>query len=238
MVAAQHLRCIHIGISTDLIKYQTVSQYIQPLNSVFSRVYAEAYQETEWSGGEFYVPLSGPLYQPREITLPMLTISRQPNRVILPADTQVAPLAAQKLLNSGGAGTAGTSGFAAIYSVELLPVSVGRCTVALGVMILDGGGAITSFITPFGYYDVSSAGQFGPSLSVQESFSTPRYVTTAYNSGDSTVWVYYYLFDGYGGMTVDLCVHWSLTNASQLGMTTITPPTEYGLFTSNSRIVF
>lgn len=238
MVAAQFLRVVKIGIGTDSIKYQTVAQYIQPTNSLLSRVYAEAYQPEEWTGGEMYVPLAGPLYQERIISLPMLTLARGPNRIVLPTDTQGGPLAAQVLAPGANAGTAGTGCFEAIYSVEIQPLTVGECTIALGVCHLTSGGALNGgFITPFGYYDVARAGQFGPFQPVNEVFTTPRYITDAYIANDSRVAIYYYLFDGYGGMTVDISVSWSVCNASSFGLTSITPPGEYGSFLSNSRSV-
>lgn len=230
LASSNTVRCISVGLSTDIIKYTVISQAIQPTNAPVNRVYAEAYQPSEWSGGEQYWPLSSPILQQRNVSLPMMNISKQANRITLASDTQVTPLAAQKLLNGASAGSAGTNGFASIFSVEAQPVTVGQCTLALGVMILDGGGAITNVITPFGYYDISRAGQFGPTQGVYESFVTPRYVTTSYASGDSSVVIYYYLFDGYGGMTIDLSVNWSLMNASTFGLTSIVPPSAYGQF--------
>jgi len=239
MVAAQHLRCVHVGISTSAVKYQTVSQYIQPTNAILSRVYAEAYQPDEWSGGEFYTPLAGPLYQERIIALPMVTLSKGPTRIVLPANTQANPAAGQFLPTTLSAGTVGTGAFEAIYSVEIYPVTVGQCTIALGVCHLDSGFNINgSVMTPFGYYDVSRAGQFGPTQPVAITYSTPLYMNDGWVAGDSSVGIYYYLFDGYGGMTVDIKVGWSVTNASSFGLTSITPPAEYGTFLSNSRSVF
>jgi hypothetical protein len=239
LVSSDAVRCVKVGIGTDRITYQRVSQLVQPTNALLSRVYAEAYQESEWTGGEGYWPLSGPLYQERVIALPMLNISKQPNRVTMPTDTQASPVAAQVLANPVFVGTAGTNGFASVFSVEVQPVTVGECTVALGFTLLDAGGAITTFITPFGYYDISRAGQFGPTQGVYESFVTPRYVTMpSYGASDSKLAVYYYLFDGYGGMAVDISVNWSLMNASAVGLTNILPPAAYGQFPSNNQATF
>lgn len=209
LVPAYSARCFHMPIASDLVKWTQLALVLsQTVNAPVSSVFAEAYDPSEWLGGEGFWPLSYQLNQPRMVSVPMPGPQWYHGKCVLGNNVNDVVDSGQTRILLSAANITNNKANLYIYDFVAEPQSVGWCYASFQAQFVDSGlnplgGTFDLFKCTF-----SRAGVFGPT----DAYRMTQPAPTAYEAGtlpanSFAIKFYWTLLDGYGGMQITTRMH-------------------------------